>query len=109
MVSAMAVLQSTDRGIGRDAIARRLALRPAAWINRPNGYYAVGLTALLDTSERVLEGRITDSACGAVRLVRLKGKTSSLRTRGPDRGLRGCEQAKSLDRGGSLGLDRHSN
>lgn len=51
-----------------DAAESRLTLVPGQWLHQPDGYVAVGLTAVLDGD--VLRGRIDNPACGALRLSR---------------------------------------
>ena len=43
-------------------------LRPDKWIERPDHYYMVGLTATKDPKAHTLNGRIDDTWCGGISL-----------------------------------------
>lgn len=55
---------------GFDPVIGQLALDPVRWIQRPDLYTMVGLSALISPDGETLSGRITDPNCGALELTR---------------------------------------
>ena len=49
-----------------------LTLRPEAWIDEPDGYMMVGLTATSDHDQRLLHGHMDNPSCGEISLDRVE-------------------------------------